>query len=415
MFHFFRHQPDHAPTTESWEQVEHPNKDTSSKIRPFRIAVPESELEDLKYRLKHTRWPEEATVPDWSQGVPLSTIKDLCAYWQHEYDWRECEKRLNRYPQFVTEIDGVDIHFFHIRSKHENAIPMIMTGGWPDTIIALQPTIEPLTDPTRHSGKAKDAFHLILPSLPGFGFSGKPAKTGWGSKKTAKAWLELMDRLGYLIGPWVAQGGDWGADVVAELAADSPPSSLLGIHMSTAFFDARKETHNAKMTLTEGEKRALALLENWERAEWAYLREHETRPQTVGYALADSPVGLLAWIYEKLVAWSQDEPRKHKDILTMISKKDVIDNIMVFWVTNTITSSMRLYWENGDNTALRISIPVGVSQFLGENSYVPRHWAERYYSNIVHWRELNKGGHFSSWTVPELFVKEVRECFAHVR
>lgn len=223
-----------------------------------------------------------------------------------------------------------------------------------------------------------------------------------------------MDRLGYH-DRWVAQGGDWGADIVAELASNSPPSSLVGIHMNTAFFDAKKETQDSKMGLTEGEQRALALLEKWERAESAYLLEHATRPQTVGYSLADSPSGLLAWIFEKLSAWSQDEPGRQKDVLTMIPKQEVIDNIMVFWVTNSITSSMRLYWENGDNTALPIDLPVGVSQFRGENGYVPRHWAERYYSNIIHWGELDQGGHFSSWTVPQLFVREVRECFAHVR
>ncbi|KPI34521.1 putative epoxide hydrolase [Cyphellophora attinorum] len=384
-----------------------------ASIRPFKISVSDSEIHDLHQRLDHARWPEEATVSDWSQGVPLSVVQDLCAYWRHDYDWRRCEDVLNSYPHFKTEIDGVDIHFWHIRSKHHDALPMIMTNGWPESIVTFLKLIDPLIDPTRHGGKAEDAFHLIIPSMPGYGFSGKPKKSGWTSAKMAVAWAELMGRLGYT--RYVAQGGDWGADIVAELASNSPPPALVAVHFNTLFFDAKKETSQAKGRLTEGEQHALALLEKWDRAESAYMLQYATRPQTLGYALSDSPSGLLAWIFEKISAWSQDEPGKHKDVLTMLTKDEILDNVMVYWWTNTLTSSTRLYWENPDACDLPIRLPVGVSQFQGENGYVPKHWAERYYSNIVHWHELKKGGHFAPWTVPQLFVKELRECFALVR
>lgn len=384
-----------------------------SEIRPFTISVPDSCLEDLHWRLSRTKWPEKATVADWSQGVPLSVIQELCTYWKDKYDWRRCEKLLNSYPQFVTQLDDIDIHFWHIRSKHKNALPMIMTNGWPDSIIEFLKTIEPLIDPTRHGGKEEDAFHLVIPSMPGYGFSGKPTKTGWSSRKISVAWAELMARLGYT--RWVAQGGDWGADIVAELATNSPPEGLVGVHFNTMFFDAKKETRDSKGTLTEGEQRSLAMVEKWDRSEFGYMLYFATRPQTLGYALADSPSGLLSLIFEKLAAWSYDDLGQYDELLTIMSKDDILDNVMIFWVTNTITSAMRLYWENPDAMDMPIRIPVGVSQFKGDNMFVPRKWAERYYSNIIHWSEVDHGGHFARWTVPGVFVKELRECFANLR
>lgn len=380
----------------------------STPIRPFSISVSESALHNLRFRLQHTRWPEEATVGDWSQGVPLSVVQDLCTYWRQHYDWRRCETLLNNYPQFVTEIDGVDIHFLHIRSKHNHALPMIMTHGWPGSIVEFTKVIEPLTDPTRHGGREEDAFHLVLPTMPGYGFSGKPTANGWTSARIARAWTELMTRLGFE--RWVAQGGDWGADVVAALASNSPPPSLAAVHMNTAFFDAKKETRWAK-TLSSGEKRALEAAELWERTESAYLLQQGTRPQTLGYSLADSPSGLLAWLFEKISMWSQHEGQ---DVFSVLSRDEILDNVMIYWLTNTATSSARLYWENEDATDLPIDIPVGVSQFSGDLTYVPRIWGERYYKNIIHWRDVGKGGHFAAWEVPELFVREIRDCFALV-
>ncbi|KIV84585.1 hypothetical protein PV11_00358 [Exophiala sideris] len=381
----------------------------SQLFRPFSISISDSTLHDLRSRLEHTRWPEEATVKDWSQGVPLSVVQDLCTYWIEQYDWRHCEKRLNSYPQFVTEIDGVDIHFLYIRSKHSNALPMIMTHGWPGSIIEFTKVIEPLTDPTEHGATEQDAFHLILPTLPGYGFSGKPTTNGFTSARIAIAWTELMTRLGFE--RWVAQGGDWGADVVAALASNSPPTSLAAVHMNTAFFDAKKETRWAK-TLSSGEERALELWERWERTESAYLLQQGTRPQTLGYSLADSPSGLLAWLFEKISVWSQ---HKGKDVFSVLSREEILDDIMIYWLTNTGTSSARLYWENLDATDLPIDIPVAVSQFPGDQTYVPRSWGERYYKNIIHWHDVEEGGHFAAWESPGLFVRELRACFAHIR
>lgn len=387
--------------------IHSPRKENAT-IKPFTLSIPDSELHDLQRRLKATRWPCRETVDDWSQGVPLTALKDLCDYWVTTYDWKRCEAWFNSFPQYKASIDGEEIHLLHVRSKHQSALPLLLLHGWPGSVLEFHKVIQPLIDPEAYGGDGSDAFHLVVPSLPGYGWSSQPKFTGWNLKRMAKAMVTLMEALSYE--EWVAQGGDWGADICAVLASDHPPKSLKGIHMNTAFFDTRKEIL-APSSPSSGELVARQKEEDFEKLESGYFKLQGTRSQTIGYALADSPVAQAAWIYEKIRSWTEHSG----NVEEVLSKDKMLDNIMVYWLSNSGASSARLYWEDDDNTALPIDIPVGVSIFRADLVSAPRAWGERYYSTIVHWREMEKGGHFAAWEVPKLFVREVRDCFRKVR
>jgi pimeloyl-ACP methyl ester carboxylesterase len=403
--------PGHAQPSESRATAD------DDSIRPFHIHVPESALVDLRQRLAATRLPERETVGDQSQGVQLGTIKKLLRYWQNDYDWRRTEAKLNALPQFVTTIDGVDIHFIHVRSRHKNAIPLIMTHGWPGSIFELLDVIDPLTNPTAHGGRMEDAFDIVIPSMPGYGFSGKPTTTGWNPVRIARAWDTLMKRLGYT--RYVAQGGDWGAKV-SEALARQAPEGLLGIHInlllnippeiarSIAAGDPAPAGLSEKETVAYNQRKALAL---------AYLIEQSTRPQTIGYSLGDSPVGLAAWMldhdphsYEQLAHAFEGHPEGG------LTRNAILDDITLYWVTNTGASAARLYWENtrvaymGD-----IAVPAAFTVFPGELWRAPRTWVEKTYKNLIYFNEVDKGGHFAAWEQPELFATEVRAAFRSLR
>ena len=332
----------------------------------------------------------------------------LCEHWIHRYDWKRCEAWFNSFPQFKASIDGEEIHFLHVRSTCQDALPMLLLHGWPGSVLEFHKVIQPLVDPEGHGGASEDAFHLVIPSLPGYGWSSKSSTTGWNLRKIAAVMLDLMAALGY--DRWVAQGGDWGADICAVLASNDPPVSLKGIHMNTPFFDTRKEIRTPSNP-SLGELRAKEKEEAFENHESAYFKLQSTRPQTIGYALADSPVAQAAWIFEKIYNWTDHDG----DVEKALSKDDVLDNIMVYWLSNSGSSSARLYWEDDDCVALPIDIPVGMSVFDGDLVSAPKAWGERYFTNIVHWREVEKGGHFAAWEVPKLFVRELRDCFRQLR
>ena len=379
----------------------------TNTLHPFTLAIDQAELDALQTRLAATRWPERECVDDWSQGAPLSKVQALVDHWRHRYDWRRCEAMLNGWGQHITEIDGLDIHFCHVRSPHKDALPLLMTHGWPGSIIEFCHVVGPLTNPTAYGGKAEDAFHLILPSLPGYGFSGKPTRTGWGLETIARAWTELMSRLGYG-DHWVAQGGDWGSAVTTTLGRQAP-AGLKAIHINMAIARPGPED---MATLTDTEKAALASLQHYATQGNGYAQQQKTRPQTLGYGLADSPVGQAAWIYEKFHEWSDagDDPD------TAFGQDQLLDNIMLYWLTNSGASSARLYWESFDNfTGSEVTVPTGISIFPKEIFRVSRRWAERVYTNIIHWNELPRGGHFAAFEVPDLFVEEVRAWGRTVR
>lgn len=379
----------------------------SEAITPFTLAVPQAELDDLARRLERTRWPEREVVADWSQGAPLARVQALCEHWRTKYDWRQCEARLNALGQFKTEIDGLSIHFLHVRSPHPNAMPLLMTHGWPGSVIEFMKVIGPLTDPVAHGGKASDAFHIVAPSLPGYGFSGKPTANGWGIGRIAGAWITLMARLGYP--RWVAQGGDWGSAVTTAIGV-AKPAACAAIHVNLPFvFPTADELKD----LTPFETSAVAALEHYREWDSGYSKEQSTRPQTVGYGLVDSPAGQAAWIYEKMWAWT-DNKGVPEDTLTL---DEMLDNIMLYWLPATAASSARLYWESfrGALGDIKLEIPVGVSIYPKEIFRASRRWAEKRMSNIVHWNELERGGHFAAWEQPELFVREVRDCFRQFR
>jgi pimeloyl-ACP methyl ester carboxylesterase len=392
-------------------------------IRPFRVDIPEEALVDLRNRLVATRLPDKETVSDNSQGVPLATVQKLVRYWAEEYNWRKVEARLNCYPNFITEIDGLDIHFIHVRSKHENALPLIVTHGWPGSIIEQLKIIDPLVDPTAHGGSAADAFHVVIPSMPGYGFSGKPTSTGWEPARIARAWTVLMKRLGYT--RFVAQGGDWGAIVVDEMGVQAP-SDLLGIHTNMAGAvpaDIDKAAGAGAPTpsgLSDDERRAYERLKLVYAKGVGYAYQMGLRPQTL-YGIADSPVGLAAYLLDH-DAWSLELISRafdgHPGGLT---RDDVLDNITLTWLTNTGISSARLYWERLNNggfgffSVKGVSIPVAVSAFPDELYQAPRSWAERAYPKLIHYNKLDKGGHFAAWEQPELFVEEVRAGFRSLR
>jgi epoxide hydrolase len=374
----------------------------SERIEPYRIEVAEEELEDLRRRLRATRWPERETVDDWSQGVPLAWLQEVCLYWADGYDWRACERRLNGWPLLRTALDGLGICFVHVRSPHPEARPLIVTHGWPGSILELAKVIAPLTDPTAHGGDAADAFHLVLPSLPGFGFSDKPARAGWTEERIADAWAVLMRRLGYP--RYFAQGGDWGAAITAELGARDP-EGCAGLHVNMAVVRPDPATMD---DLTAQERDALAGLQHYRDQDSGYSKQQSTRPQTVGYALVDSPAGLAAWILEKFWSWTDCDGRPEN----VLTRDELLDNVMMYWLPRAGASSARLYWESfGKGGVEKVGVPAGYSVFPKEIFRASRRWMEKRFTDLVYWNELERGGHFAAFEQPELFVAEMRACF----
>ncbi|HQN54774.1 MAG TPA: epoxide hydrolase [Novosphingobium sp.] len=373
-----------------------------TQIRPFTLAIPQSQIDDLNTRIDLTRWPEKEAVDDWSQGTPLAALQDLVGYWRRGYDWRACEARLNALGQFITEIDGLDIHFLHVRSPHADALPLVITHGWPGSVIEFMGVIEALANPE----DGGQAFHVVAPSLPGFGFSGKPRHTGWGVEKIGRAWGELMARLGY--DRWVAQGGDWGSAVTTAIGVQQV-QGCIGIHLNMPV--GRPEPEELASP-TPAEVKALGALKHYLDWDSGYSTQQRTRPQTVGYGLVDSPAGLAGWIFEKMWAWT-DNAGSPFDAL---SRDAILDNLMLYWLPATGASSARLYWESfGSFTPQQVTLPVAVSAFPKEILPCPRRWAERNFPNLVHWGEMDKGGHFAAWEQPEAFVRELRTAFALMR
>jgi pimeloyl-ACP methyl ester carboxylesterase len=385
----------------------------SDDVTEFSIEVPEAELEDLRARLQRARWPERETVEDWSQGVPLAYLQNLCSYWADRYDWRATETRLNAFPQFRTVIDGLGIHFLHVRSPHAEALPLVITHGWPGSVIEFLKIIGPLANPTAHGGDAADAFHVVCPSLPGYGFSDKPARSGWGVERIAAAWTVLMGRLRY--GRYGAQGSDWGTSISASIAQQDP-AHVAGIHLTPPLAPPDAATFD---DLTERERAALASLEHSGEWESGYSQEHATRPQTIGYALVDSPTALCAWIIEKFWAWTDCDGHPEN----VLTRDELLGSLMLYWLPRTGASSARLYWESIRQVNEWISgsvhdtvvVPTGCSIFPKELQRPSRRWAEKRFPDIRYWNEPDRGGHFAAFEQPELFVDEVRSFFRLVR
>jgi pimeloyl-ACP methyl ester carboxylesterase len=397
---------------------------TAVEMRPFHVDVPDEALDDLRQRIAATQWPEKETVSDDSQGVPLATMQQLAHYWATDYDWRRCEAELNALPQFITEIDGLDIHFIHVRSRHEDALPLVVNHGWPGSIIEQLKIIDRLTDPTAHGASADDAFHLVIPSMPGYGFSGKPTDTGWGPERMGRAWAELMKRLGYT--HYVAQGGDWGAFVVDQMGLQTP-KGLLAIHTNmpaTVPADVDKASLAGEPPpsgLSAEERRAYEeLIRTYGQVEYANMMA--ARPQTL-YGIADSPVGLAAWLLDHNDADAQPAAavvsalERTESATGELTRDEVLDNITLYWLTNTGVSASRLYWEykGGFFNAKGVKIPVAVTVFPSEQYQAPRSWAERAYPNLIYFNAVDKGGHFAAWEQPELFSAEVRAGFRALR
>ncbi|MGN6174893.1 MAG: epoxide hydrolase family protein [Streptosporangiaceae bacterium] len=394
------------------------NVENATEIRPFRVDMPEEAVADLRRRIGAARLPSQELVDDRSQGVQLATIQELARYWAADYDWRACEARLNGLPQFTTAIDGVEVHFIHVRSPHENALPLIMTHGWPGSVIEMLGSVGPLTDPPAHGGSAGDAFDLVLPSIPGYGFSGEPAETGWGPGRTAQAWAELMRRLGYM--RYVAQGGDVGASITDQMGRQAP-QGLAGIHMNllvTTLGGAMPPTE------TQEERAAADAIATFRQSGFGYFLEQATRPQTIGYALLDSPLALAAWMldhdtdayYKISRAFTGGQPSGG------LTRDHILDNITVYWLTGTGASAARSYWESGRAQALaagqappQVKLPVGFTTFPGEIFRAPRSWVERSYPTLTYFNEAGKGGHFAAWEEPELFATEIRAAFKSLR
>ncbi len=381
-----------------------------AEILPFKIEIPDSAIEDLQRRLDAARFPEAEPLDDWSQGLPLNYARELTTYWREEYDWRAREAYLNRHPQFKTNIDGLDIHFVHCVSPHAGARPLLITHGWPGSVVEFHKVIDPLVDPVAHGGNAEDAFHVVCPSLPGYGFSDKPTQTGWGVERIAEAWNVLMLRLGYE--SYLAQGGDWGSAVTTAIGIQNR-GACVGLHVNMPNAGATKE---ALANPDEADKRALAGAAYYQQWGAGYSKQQSTRPQTLGYGLVDSPVGQAAWIIEKFYEWTDCDGHPEN----VLTKDELLDNVMYYWWQGNGASSARLYWESfgsafgggNDNT---VKVPTGCSIFPKEIVPTPRSWAKNRYPNIVYWNELDKGGHFAAFEQPELFVAELRACFAVMR
>jgi pimeloyl-ACP methyl ester carboxylesterase len=385
----------------------------SEQVSRFRIETDPTMLDDLRDRLRRTRWPEQETVPDWTQGVPLGYVQELCRYWAQGYDWRATEERLNNLPQFRTEIDGLGLHFVHVRSRHPEALPLIMTHGWPGSIVEFLKVIEPLTDPIAHGGSASDAFHVVCPSLPGYGFSDKPTVPGWGVEQIARAWSRLMSRLGY--DRYGAQGHDWGTSITTRIAQQDP-DRVVGIHLVPPLVAPDPLTLD---DLTDSERRALDDLERAGVSGDGYSLEQSTRPQTIGYGLVDSPAALCAWLIEKFWAWTDCDGH----LENVLTRDEFLDNLMLYWLPGTGASSARLYWESFQQIQQQFRVgttdvvvtPTGCSIFPKENPRPSRRWAEKRFTDIRYWNEPPKGGHFAAFEQPELFVEEVRSFFRTVR
>ncbi len=378
-------------------------------VEPFSVSVPQGAIDDLRHRLESTRWPERETVADWSQGVPLQKARVLIEHWRDKYDWRRFESRVNVFPQFRTQLDGLRIHFIHAQSPHPNALPIVLTHGWPGSFVEFLEVIGPLSDPTRYGGRAEDAFQVVIPSLPGFAFSDKPTQPGWNADRIARAWATLMQGLGY--DRWVAQGGDWGATVTHALARQRP-QGLIAAHVNWQFVFPEKPPQDP----TPAELRAMARASWFASDQGGYFREQATRPQTIGYALADSAAGQALWIYEKFQAWTdnQGSPEDALDVDAML------DNISLYWFTNSAASSARIYWEgsraaSGRFSAGRIELPMAASVFPHEIFCPPKAWAEALWPNLFYWNELDKGGHFAAFEQPALFAEEIRKTFRSQR
>lgn len=372
-------------------------------IAPFTVEIPQSAIADLNRRIDMTRWPEKETVDDWSQGVPLAALQDFVDYWRHGYDWYACQQMLNYWGMFETEIDGLMIRFIHVRSSHAGARPLLLTHGWPGSILEFRRCIAPLTEPEQHGGSVQDAFHVVIPCLPGYGFSGKPVTKGWSVQKIAQGWGELMKRLGY--DRWLAQGGDWGSAVTTALGV-LKVEGCAGIHLNMPIARPLPEDMAAPQP---DEVKALERLQHYQDWDSGYSKQQSTRPQTVGYGLVDSPAGLAGWIYEKMWAWT-DNAGRAEDAL---SRDDMLDNLMLYWLPAAGASSARLYWESfGSFAPAQIDIPVAATAFPKEIIPAPRKWFERTCSNLVYWGEQENGGHFAAWEQPEAFVKELRAAFS---
>lgn len=391
------------------------------RIRPFRAQVSEQDLADLRRRVRGTRWPDRETVADTSQGLPLATLRTLVDYWGGDYDWRRLEARINRLPQFITRIDGVDIHFIHVRSRHADALPVILTHGWPGSFLEFLGAIDPLTNPTAYGGRAEDAFDVVIPSIPGYGFSSRPDTTGWGPERVGRAWDELMRRLGYH--HYVSQGGDHGS-VISDAMGRHPPPGLRGIHLTMPatvpgdLMAAINAGAAPPAGLAADEREAFQALSAFFGRNAAYGAMMVTRPQTIGYALNDSPVGLAAWMYDKIAQWTDSDGQPER----VLGRDAILDDISLYWLTGTATSAGRFYWENNNNnfsaTAQktdRITVPVAVSVFPGEIYRAPRSWTERAYPSLYYFNSLDKGGHFAAWEQPQLFSAELRAAFRPLR
>jgi pimeloyl-ACP methyl ester carboxylesterase len=390
----------------------------TAEIRPIQIDIPEADLDDLRHRIAETRWPSKELVPDRSQGVQLTTLQELARYWATDYDWRTCEAKLNALPQFMTEIDGVDIHFIHVKSPHADALPLIMTHGWPGSVRELLDVVGPLTDPTAYGGRAEDAFDLVLPSLPGYGLSEEPTELGWNPDRIAHAWAELMSRLGYT--RYVAQGGDVGASVTDAMGRQGP-EGLAGIHTNLLVTGLAGGDHPSD---TDKERAALNELATFRATGFGYFLEQATRPQTIGYALLDSPVALAAWMldhdtdsYEKISRAFVDQKPAGR-----LTRDSIVDNITLYWLTGTGASAAREYWESGQatvgaagQTPPQVSVPVGFTTFPDEIFQAPRSWVEQSYPTLTYFNEADRGGHFAAWEEPEVFTKEVRAAFRPLR
>lgn len=378
-------------------------------VRPFSIRIPESDLDSLQQRLAATRWPDAEPPSDWTQGLPLAYAQELCDYWQNDYQWREREAYFNGFPQFLTELDGLDIHFIHVQSAEAQARPLLMTHGWPGSVVEFHKVIGPLVDPVAYGGRAEEAFHVVCPSLPGYGFSAKPTQTGWGVERIAAAWDTLMQRLGY--SRYFAQGGDWGSAVTTAIGLQNL-GQCAGIHINMPNAGAPKD-----VLANPDDKDKVALAGARYYAEWGagYSKQQSTRPQTLGYGLVDSPMGQAAWIIEKFFEWTDCQGHPEN----ALSRQELIDNVMFYWLPGTGASSARLYWESfgtafGGGAERQVTLPTGCSIFPKEIVATPRRWAQQRYPNIVYWNELDRGGHFAAFEQPELFVQELRACFTEM-